>query len=45
MKPGMNWREDYEYQRNASQKGIEWRISTQDARIKLSSHFPKINGD
>ncbi len=31
--------------RNASQKGVEWRFSTKDARIKLKSLYPKLNCD
>jgi hypothetical protein len=31
--------------RNKSQKGVEWRFSTKDARIKLKSLYPKLNCD
>jgi len=35
----------WEKRRNASQKGIDWRFSTKDARIKLKSLYPKLNCD
>jgi hypothetical protein len=35
----------WERQRNASQKGIDWRFSTKDARIKLKSLYPILNCD
>ncbi len=31
--------------RNNSQKGVEWRFSTKDARIKLKSLYPKLKCD
>jgi len=31
--------------RNASQKGVDWRFSPKDARIKLKSLYPKLNCD
>jgi hypothetical protein len=31
----------WEKRRNASQKGIDWRFSTKDARIKLKSLYPQ----
>lgn len=31
--------------RNASQKGVDWRFSTKNARIKLKSLYPKLNCD
>lgn len=31
--------------RNASQKGVDWRFSTKDARIKLKTLYPKLNCD
>jgi hypothetical protein len=35
----------WEHQRNKSQKGVEWRFSTNDARIKLKSLYPKLECD
>lgn len=31
----------WEHNRNSSQKGVEWRFSTKDARIRLKSLYPK----
>jgi len=35
----------WERNRNNSQKGVEWRFTTKDARIKLKSVYPKLNCD
>ncbi len=35
----------WEKKRNSTQKGINWRFSTNDARIKLKFLYPKINCD
>lgn len=35
----------WENERNNSQKGVDWRFSTKDARIKLKSIYPKLNCD
>jgi hypothetical protein len=32
----------WEQRRNASQKGVDWQFSTQDARIKLNRLYPQI---
>ncbi|MBU1108962.1 MAG: hypothetical protein KKB51_19950 [Candidatus Riflebacteria bacterium] len=40
-KETMAWARD----RNKSQKGVEWRFSTKDARIKLKSLYSKLNCD
>jgi hypothetical protein len=32
----------WEQRRNASQKGVDWQFSTQDARIKLKRLYPQI---
>ena len=33
--------EAWEHKRNRSQKGVDWRFTTKDARIKLKSLYPK----
>lgn len=35
----------WERDRNKIQKGVDWRFSTKDARIKLKSLYPKLNCD
>jgi hypothetical protein len=38
----MNETQQWEQRRNASQKGVDWQCSTQDARIKLKRLYPQI---
>lgn len=35
----------WEKRRNSSKRGINWRFTTKDARIKLKSLYPKVNCD
>lgn len=35
----------WERKRNASKKGVNWRFTTKDARIKLKFLYPKVNCD
>ena len=37
----LKWHED----RNNRQKGVDWRFTNENARIKLKSLYPKVNLD
>jgi hypothetical protein len=42
METLMNETKQWEQRRNASQKGVAWQCSAQDARIKLKRLYPQI---